>query len=220
MNIRSVARHRLSMALLTLVLIGARASTAQLTVGPDAPPRTTVAASFDEAEHEKAVRFLENIQGHMYRSLGRQPPVYDSAFVERLGKTYAESRRMTPEQTKVFLESFAKAAQTKLRSRYEDLMGYLILKSLNDQISEAIHSSSIKLRGVPVFGTLPTRRVNARTFAVPGSTNVVIAFEDQAFLFALLFTKAVAYAMPVRHDPEKTIVFSNCEAGHPTADRG
>jgi hypothetical protein len=188
--------------LVVLVLISARATRAQSDGGTAAPPSIKAAAAFDEAENEKAIRFLEGIQRQMYLSLRRNPPVYDDDFLERTITSYLESRSMTPEEKKAFRESMTKVARdTKLRSKYEDLMGYLIIESLDTQIRTVIRTQGLKLPGAPVFGTLPTRQVNARTFEVPGSSKVIIAFEDQAFMFALLFTKAVAYTLPGSSDP-------------------
>ena len=44
---------------------------------------------------------------------------------------------------------------------------------------------------------------------MPGSANVVIVFEDQLFLFALLFTKAAVYVFPERHESSGAVRFSS-----------
>jgi hypothetical protein len=211
-TIRSVTCKYRRIGFLALVLVSSGFTGAQANADTDKSGSPGLPPASDEAEQEMAVRYLENIQRHMYLSLGRQPTIYDKDTVERFAERFMNSpsaANLTPERRQELWESIRKRFfETKLRSKYEDLGGYFIVEQLNNQIRDVIASSSVKLRGVPVFGTLPTRRVNARTFAVPGTNNVVIAFEDQLFTFALLFSKAVVYAFPERQESSGGAGFS------------
>jgi hypothetical protein len=197
--------QRVSFMLLAIVLfLGATVRSAHPSDDGIRPPRPQI----DDPEYTRAVRFLERIQRHTYLTLGRTPPVYSKELLDRVASEALESSRLTPEQETAFREGLRRIPGRQTSSQYEDPMRYYILESLNDQIREALRAAKVELSGVPVFGTLPTPRVNARTFVVPGSKNVVIVFENEMFLFALLFTKAVLAALPFRGAEEGKVIFS------------
>lgn len=172
------------------------------------------AATSADANRALAVRFLESIQRQTYLSLGREPPVYGKEFMDRFIERYLNSpgaASETPEGRDRLVARIRQIAESGQRSRYEDPFGYSIVESLDRQIKDVLDAGAIKLDSIPVFGTLPTLRVNARTFAVPGSDLVVIAFEDQMFEFALLFTKAAAYTLPGKRGADGGAQFSTAK---------
>ncbi len=154
-------------------------------------------------DREKAVRHLENIQRLIYFELGKVPLFADKNsykdFTDYADDKYMKSSNTvgTDAQKKEFLEKINQELQNqKLQSKYEDPTGYYLIDSLNKEIQQVISSLSIKIDSKPIIGTLPTREVNARAFPVPGTELVIIAFDEQIFNFAYLFSKAVANAIP------------------------
>ncbi len=75
---------------------------------------------------------------------------------------------------------------------HENFAHYRMIQTLADEIERPVEGLPR-----PILGTLATGEINAITLKVPGSTNHVVAIEDQLFPFALLFSKAVALAIPV-----------------------
>lgn len=155
--------------------------------------------SKDTQERALAVQYLESIQRSAYKALGTLPRVYDDQFLFEFRQRMLESPMFAnlPREER---EKLANAAIARMRatshSQYEDPLGFILISDLDAKIRKVLDRSSAKLSVQPVFGTLPTRNVNARTFAVPDSRTHIVAFEDQIWNFANLFAKAVALGVP------------------------
>ncbi len=88
-------------------------------------------------------------------------------------------------------------AKIEVPTPYEDPSHYQFILGLAHDIEEAArvlrleeHSSLNYVR--PIFGTLPTGKVNAMTIAVPSSDDYLVVFESELFTFCYLVCKAIA----------------------------
>jgi len=149
----------------------------------------------------KAVRYLEAIQSAIHAKLGTRPAVrHDEAWLDEMLKKYFAVRpTMTADQREEFSRRYKQHEQAPLPSRvsrYESVTNFSMLDSLDQQIQAVLARSSAANIARPVFGTLPTRHVNARTFLVPGTSRNLIAFEDQLWGFTNLVSKAIVLALP------------------------
>lgn len=167
-------------------------------------------ASADASDRQAAARYLESIQRATYRSLGTEPRIYSEEFIQSSIQRFLDSAtavNMSEEQRSRFAASMKKELLASTPSRYEDPLGYALISSLDSKIRKVI-DSSLHMSTPPVFGTLPTRHVNARAFRVPGARTKVVVFEDQIWNFANLFCKAIAMGVPSKGRGEAGESFS------------
>jgi hypothetical protein len=93
-------------------------------------------------------------------------------------------------------------------TRFEDPRMYAVLQTLVEWVEESVRQLRLPLKASPAFGSLPTGQVNAMTVAIPDGSGYVVLFEDQLFMFALLFSKALARAIPLDSQDDGGLHFS------------
>ncbi|MCO7513808.1 hypothetical protein NJF44_09110 [Pseudomonas guariconensis] len=164
---------------------------------------------------QEALAYLEQLQRHTYEHLGIEPDwatadylEFQEAFIRR----YYESQvrhRGTP------FEVFREMALQELRggpdtaiSTYQDPAWYSLLVRMTKEIEEVLSGQNMKLDPAPLFGTLPTGRVNGMALKAPGLDHVIILIEDGLFGFANLAAKAVSRTFPFKGDSEGRLMFS------------
>ena len=81
------------------------------------------------------------------------------------------------------------------------------------EIEKVIKDKNISLAQSPLFGTLPTGRVNGIVISVPQSKYFIILIEEGLFGFANLASKAITRAFPLKKsDKEGYATFSTEDA--------
>lgn len=155
---------------------------------------------------DRAIAFLESMQLAEHHRLGMTPRRIDEkVLVDTVLEDYAKFTGQ-PVDTKLraeLLQSFVYSPPLESRSRYQDGLGYNLISELDRQIWRVLVHSPNKPSKPPVLGTVPSRGVNARSFKVPGSGSVVIAFDSNVFIFTHLAAKAVALAVPATQEAGK-----------------
>jgi hypothetical protein len=169
------------------------------------------------AGSERARQLLTALQERAYASAGRAPNVYDGPFGARAAaqmvathfgdRTPEEQRRIRDQITRTAAESVRQAP-----SRYEDPLMYSILVELASSIETAAAQTGMTVPHRPVLGSLPHGQVNALTILVPGTSEHIVLFESQMFLFASLLSKAVARAFPLTSRDGEWLSFSAQQA--------
>lgn len=158
-----------------------------------------------------ALEYLELIQKGLHAKFKTEPAKFDEKFIDEVMAQFMRSgaNSLSEEILVQIRRGLIEKLQVLPRSRYEDIYAYTMLQSLDSDIRAIIEKSSIPLKSAPLFGTLPTRRVNARTFKPPNSERIVVAFEDQVFNFANLYSKAIVQALPVvKSESSGRVLFS------------
>ncbi|GGC90166.1 hypothetical protein GCM10011512_16380 [Tersicoccus solisilvae] len=157
-------------------------------------------------------QFLEQLQEHIYSQLGEAPQVFPGDFLLEQARLFLRARRPTApaEEIEKDAEELVRDMEEgpAPRTRFEHPGWYGILHSLSNWIETSVQTMGLPMRESPAFGSLPTGQVNAMTIAVPNSADHLVLFEDQLFIFALLFSKALARALPVRRTPEGGLLYS------------
>jgi hypothetical protein len=140
----------------------------------------------------KAAKYLEELQANIYDN-------------DAIAKAYIDSERSKGrniKENKLFeksKEEYTKQYQNAfdvMPTKYETPNNYLILLGLLKDIEKSAIQLSMEIPQLPIMGTLNSGRVNAMAIAVPNSDEYIIVFEFQVFMFALLFCKAIALAIP------------------------
>ena len=91
---------------------------------------------------------------------------------------------------------------------FESPLFFTIMRARALAIEEIIGLLDIPLPKRPVFGTLPTGKVNASVWKVTPDGETAIIFDAGLFVFTLLVAKALALAMPARRNADGTMSFS------------
>ncbi|MEX2153964.1 MAG: hypothetical protein WD825_11545 [Gemmatimonadaceae bacterium] len=170
------------------------------------------------AEKAAAYRFLTQLQEKTLSELGEYGDAeresiallrqkLDPAFLERVLESFHPDHRdhMRDELTKSF------SGGTEPFTPYENPFWQTILGDISTDLEAVIAKLSLPRPHRIWFGSLPSRRVNALALKhrlVPGR---FVLFESHFFVFALLFTKAVAYALPFKETAEGGLTFSTAE---------
>jgi len=119
------------------------------------------------------------------------PPSFRENALERMGGDESKADEFENENFELLED-----ADQKKPTPYEEPWTYQLMRGLAEQIETAANSILKPAPRLPTFGTLPLGQLNAMAFAVPDSTEHLIAFQHGVFGFANLLTKAVAASFP------------------------
>jgi hypothetical protein len=163
-----------------------------------------------------ARQYLERLQEAVYAALGKPPPAAEAEArrksMEGFLQRATEAGAVSPEALEALRATLDPGPQGAGRgavpTRFEDPVLYGLLVKLADEVESAATALSLPLPPRPLLGTLPTGQVNAMTVLVPGTSEHLVIFESQLFLFALLFSKAVVRALPFERDGDGWVRFS------------
>jgi len=167
------------------------------------------------ADTQKAFAYLEQLQRHTYDHLGIEPDWMSAdhqKFEEEFIRQFYESQILDGSQS---FEEFRKIALNGLRgssditiSDYQDPAWYALIAGMVKEIEEALHERGIRLNPSPIFGSLPTGRVNGIALKVPEDDQIIILIEDGLFGFANLAAKVITRAFPFKGEDEGRLTFS------------
>jgi hypothetical protein len=155
----------------------------------------------------------------MLREYRRYPAAATMAFLESLQQAacggqdgVTASLPITPEAIRAVypdvtseqaaeMSTFVSEVDSEIRkaTRFEQPYWHLYLQAIVAQIDGqfARLQRGNALRGLPVAGLINTGTVNARTIRVPNTGDHLILVEEELFTFSLLFSRAVAMALPM-----------------------
>ncbi|MFF7777235.1 hypothetical protein ACFZCG_22755 [Streptomyces tanashiensis] len=158
------------------------------------------------SETEKARAFLWELQAQVERATGREDPVENADWKERL----LETGRQMPDVPEELLQRAVEYATTPPEhwppcGPDEPLWGYSMIHTLADRLEKSLPPESFTR---PVLGMLATGEINAVTLLAPDSQAHLVVFENELFNFANLFSKAVALAMPYEGSAAEGVTFS------------
>lgn len=164
------------------------------------------------SDTDPAYAFLAQLQNNL-NAAGIAKPLWQSNRDERdrlmqMSKSYAENYSRRPPPTgpaspypQDEIDADVKAIiSEQLPTPYEDPVAFFLLKRRMHEIDKARAALGYPVSQELKFGTLPLINVNARTFAVPGSTDHIIAFQPYLLVFALKMTRVAL--RPTRMDHE------------------
>jgi hypothetical protein len=162
---------------------------------------------------QRATSFLEQLQRATYDAWHLTPTRTNDAEQAKFVRTFVESQYPSAdeEQREDLIKAFAGelARRTaRVPTAYEEPGWYAVMENLSEDIGKSADEASLVIPTNPLLGTLPTGQINAMTLRVPGSDDYLIVFEWQLFLFALLLSKAVARALPLRQTEDEGFSFS------------
>jgi hypothetical protein len=176
-----------------------------------------------DADYKRAADWLENYQARSYERLGIEPdvqpgpgtPFFEKFVREMYEKVVTQQRGISFE---VFYQQAVESdrkAREAVPTRYEDPHWYALILGFAAQIEEELRELGHTLTQRPLFGTLPTGRVNGMAIALPDCAYRIILLESGLFGFANLATKAVAHTFPPagKGDKEGGLSFRTDDAG-------
>ena len=106
-------------------------------------------------------------------------------------------------------ENFIKTLKNlNLPTQYEDPLAYFIISKLTKEIELTINELQFHLPIHPLFGTIPSGRINAMTILVRRSKEFIILFERQLFRFADEMSKIMAHVIPFEGEIYKHLKFA------------
>lgn len=170
-------------------------------------------------ERHKVLAYLEEIQRRTYEFLEIEPDWMSArrvAFNEEFLRRFYDSPIRRPSQT---FEEFREWALKELQgcpevpiSAYQDPAWYSLLAGMAKEIEEVLAERNMGLNPSPIFGSLPTGRVNGVALKVPDTDQVIVLIEDGLFGFANLAAKAVARLFPFKGDEDGRLIFSTASS--------
>jgi hypothetical protein len=156
-----------------------------------------------EPERTRTLQYLELLQKQVYESLGQEPRGFDktkiSAWIdEMLAASFPDDALSQADRKarKAAMLAQAEREAASLPTRYEDWADYGMLRQYVEALREAGNAMRWPLPPSPIYGSLPTGRVNAITVRVPRSADHLVLFESHLFFFTMLLCKAVLRAFP------------------------
>lgn len=159
-----------------------------------------------ETERAVASAWLEDFQHRVYQGLNIEPRISDDFDEAAYRKFIAESHISKAEESfgrdqSALIEMMVNARREALKAvptRYEEPSLYAMISDFGKDIEKALIARGRSLPVQPLFGTVPTGRVNGFAMAIPNSNYRAILLEDGLFGFANLMCKAVAMVFPGR----------------------
>ena len=155
-------------------------------------------------------KVLEDLQKKQFEQFGVDPDEYRSlellemrkvisAFVvtDYVNKFLNEDQKLIRHigynnQLKFYEESIKKCP------KYEKLSWYVIMQELLNYIKTANPDLWTKRKKLPIFGSLATGDVNAKTMAVQNNTQKIVIFEDEIFHLCNILCKIFANCFPYK----------------------
>lgn len=164
------------------------------------------------------VEYLEHIQRSVYLSLDRDPTWMHEdheSFMLDFVKQFYETHPPADGQD---FDAFLKLARNTLlgngdagMSKYQDPAWHDLLSQLTSQIHKVLAERGTDIAPRPIFGSLPTGRVNGMALKVPRSDDFLIIIEEGLFGFANLAAKAVSRVFPFKGTADGMLKFSTDE---------
>jgi hypothetical protein len=157
----------------------------------------------------EASLYLEDLQENAYRKLGiplDEIKARKKAFLEAHERaplmmfSVEDMFSLKPEEA-AWWYGVGKSANSlfgkvNTPTPYELPGTYWLMSSLAEDIERLQPKSPQKELPRPVFGTLPTGKVNARAILVPTSNEYLLVFESEIFTFCNLLSKIIAQSLP------------------------
>lgn len=172
----------------------------------------------DMSSKKKAQLYLEELQKEIYSShlcidpdnltwediaeeiMQQHSPLYRAAVSSKKYRDLGNGLK------KVMTEHIRNNRETP--SRFEDPAWYELMVYLSKEIESCADKLPFRIPNRPVFGTLPSHRVNAMSIALPQSNEYLIVFESQMFNFLNSMSKIVARAIPFKGSEGEFSLFS------------
>ncbi|MGW6530284.1 hypothetical protein [Streptomyces venezuelae] len=148
-------------------------------------------------EPSRALRFLWDVQAEVATARGKRG--FDAERAASLMHVAVDKMNLEgfPGPRGDVLDRFRNPpAHWPPAGPHEDRGIHQLIHSLADTVEEHLTGPFAR----PVLGSLATGEINAVTLRVPGSSEHIVLFEDELPTYLLLFSKAVAYALPKAGD--------------------
>lgn len=170
----------------------------------------------EKFEHVVAAAWLEDFQRNVYRGLKIEPRISDdfdeAAYIKFIEESHVSKAdealgQDRSELIKRMVEARRKALK-EVPTRYEEPSLYSMITHFGKEIEQALVKTGRSLPVKPLFGTVPTGRVNGFAVAIPDTNYRAILLEDGLFGFANLMCKAVAMAFPEKASEKEGVSVS------------
>lgn len=153
-----------------------------------------------DPEYEVAIAWLSDIQEKIYGALNIDPEEYNGDNVisddtQDYLKNLQKELKLSSEYMDNFYDELVKMREA-VPTKFENPAWYAVLTDFAGSIEKALAAQLERSQIKPLFGTVPTGRVNGFAARVPNTRYRVILLEDGLFGFANLMCKAIAMAFP------------------------
>lgn len=151
--------------------------------------------------------FLEQLQGAFYAQLGEVPLAagderrisIERDFGERMEHALAKEEEVHGKEHADALRDELNRQFKDVPTKYENPITYKIINRLFDRINAAAIEHNVTSGEPPIFGTLPSGRVNAMALSPTNdSQNCIVLFETEFFAYVNLFSKVLAQGIPLK----------------------
>lgn len=172
----------------------------------------------EDQELDFAKAYLENLQRKIYSNMGLEPVKaesyfsFDEQFILNFYKELGPKNDQSFEEFKERLFEEQRELQELTPTKFEDPNWYGLVHGMALKIEQVVKSLGYEFKSKPLFGTIPTGRVNGMALKIPNSSYCAILIEDGLFGFANLMCKAVARVFPFIKTDNGMMTFSTDEA--------
>ncbi|MBS1721920.1 MAG: hypothetical protein JSS66_02815 [Armatimonadetes bacterium] len=167
-----------------------------------------------ERQRREAYKYLDRIQRGAYERLGIKPQwktVERDEFFDDFTLKFFNQFGGNGQDLEAFRqETFASMRGDGMEEllEFQNPMLMQLMQSLTGEIEAVLGRRDIQCEPKPVFGTLPTGRVNGMAMGVPNTSQAIVLIEDGLFGFANLLAKAVSKAFPLKQSDGEGVHFS------------
>ncbi len=160
-----------------------------------------------------AAKYLENLQRHVYESIGLRDRLAVKNKEEETNENLVR-QLYSRYKFKVPFEEFYKTWLAEVKERRSqrptpfESEYYDVLHHIGSGIEEALKGFGDVLPRPVILGTLPTGRVNGMAMALPANPYILVVFEDGLFGFANLLAKAISRCFVFQGDEDGRLAFS------------
>ena len=168
------------------------------------------------ADRKNALAYLDRIQRNTYEA-GNIPRYWLTAsdaqvddIIDELYELYG-GYGLSMEEFKKTMRAMGLGSPEGDIPAYQEPSWYHVMTSMVKGIEDVLPEMNIKVIHSPIFGSLPTGRVNGMALKVPGDEHVIILLEDGLFHFANLAAKAVCGMFPLSGGKEDRTTFPTSE---------
>lgn len=164
------------------------------------------------ADYQSAVARLEEIQKAYYDAMGVTPEEWnhiDDATADKFWRMIFDKFGF---EGKVSFEDFKRETNAQFEAgkasptKYENPQWYTIIRSMVGEIEKSMELRNIISAKRPLFGTVPSGKLNGVAIGIDNQSHHLILLEDGLFGFANLFCKVIAQALPLSEDREEGMI--------------
>lgn len=156
-----------------------------------------------DEERRKATTWMEDLQRTAYANLGINPTIWNTGSQEHSETLQSITAIFGVDHDKTMSEyrSTMTEASRTVPTSFQELTWHAFITMKSLPIESRLAARDRKLPVRPLFGTIPTGRVNGFAARIPQTNYCAIILEDGLFGFVNLMSKAIVLALPF---PETT----------------